>query len=64
VRSSLVASVAVMFLLLIVGIRELDTPFSGAMHIAPTQLERSLARMDPTGPVPCGADGAPSARSS
>lgn len=58
VRFSLVASVVVLLLLLVTGIRDLDSPFSGAIRISSGRIEATLAQID-HGAAPCTADGTP-----
>jgi hypothetical protein len=63
-RLMIITTVALLYLLLVGGIRELDTPFSGAVHIAPTRMHDTIARMDSSGDaaaMPCDADGVPTA---
>ena len=61
-RLMVIITVALLYLLMVGGIRDLDTPFSGAAHIAPTRMQDTIARMDATdngAATPCDADGVP-----
>jgi hypothetical protein len=63
-RLMLVTTVALLYLFMVGGIRELDTPFSGAVHISPTRMHDTIARMETTGGeavTACDADGVPTA---
>ncbi|MEP9361681.1 hypothetical protein ABLE68_01865 [Nocardioides sp. CN2-186] len=67
VRLSLVLTIGVLFLLLVVGINELDTPFSGAISISPDRMKAVSARIESGGVDVtglCAADGSPVAGSS
>lgn len=62
VRLSLVVSVSVLLLLVVLGIRELDTPFSGVIAIPPDRMHETSATIEAGGAgadAPCDAQGAP-----
>ena len=60
VRLALVSSIVILLFLVVAGIRELDTPYSGIVSISPDRMHAIQTGMD-VDRVPCSADGTPTA---
>lgn len=64
VRLILVGTVAMLVLMVAVGVRELDTPFTGFVAVEPNAMEATLAEIDPgaaSPALPCDPSGMPAA---
>ena len=59
VRGILVGTVVVLVVMVVVGVRELDTPFSGFVALEPSAMRATLAEIDaPAASLPCDPTGA------
>ena len=64
VRVVLVGTVVVLVLMVVVGVRELDTPYSGFVTVQPTAMRATLAEIASTtsaggAALPCDESGSP-----